>query len=1054
MSSKKHYTLGLDIGIASVGAALLAENCILGLHVRTFDKAETPDGESPNKIRRDARLTRRRIRRRAFRLLRLRRLLKRGGLIVDTAPEALATTAANPWQWRAEGLDRALTNAEWAAVLYHLVKHRGFQSNRKSEAQADEKIGAMLSGVHANRDLLRQSGYRTLGELLHKHERFAQAKRNKAAGYSHTLARADLAEELHLLFARQRDWGNPHADEALEEQVHALLMARKPTLSGEDLLEKVGKCTFEPAEYRAPKASFTAERFVWLTRLNNLRISKKGEIHPPTPEQRQQLLDLPFVQKTKLTYKQVRKALKLEEQSHFLGLRYSLDKDPESAVLFEAKAFHALRKVYENHGLSLEWQRDSQNPGRLDTLAYAMTLYKEDDEARAWLQAQGIENPIIEAILHVSFEQFVHLSLKALCRIVPRMEQGMRFDEAAAREYGHHSQLGHGVKTKYLPALDEESLTNPVVRKAFRQTRKLVNAIIREYGSPAAVHVEMARDLNKSFDERRSIERDQEKYRKTKESDMQSFEALFGHLPKGLDLAKWRLFREQDDQCAYSLRPFDPNRLFEVGYAEIDHALPYSRSYDDGMNNKVLVFAKENREKGNRTPYEYLGGAQDSERWRQFEAWVTSNPKYRQAKRNRLLRKNFGQEEASEFRERNLNDTRYACRLLKNHVENYLALADGLDKRVVVVAGQLTAFLRARWGLLKVREDGDLHHALDAAAVAACTHSMVKRLADYARREEMETLKTIHPDPETGEIQDIQAIRQLEKEFPQPWLGFRRELLARLSPNPGTKMPELAEVEPVRVSRAPRRLGTGQAHQETIRSAKWLENQQSSVKTPLTKLRLKDLPNIVGHGDPRNESLLEAIEQRLRAHGGDGAKAFAEPLYKPSHGDRQGPVVHAVKLLATQKSGLPVRQGIANNGDMVRADLYAKKGKFFLVPIYVADLIKEALPRRAAMANKPEESWPEMDETYAFQFSLYPNDWVRVSFKKGPPKEGYYAGLNRHTASISLWAHDRNPNVGKKGFFEGIGIKTALSVEKFHVDLLGRLHPVHPDPHMRLPTGG
>ena len=63
------YTLGLDIGMASVGAALLTESRILALHVRTFDKAETAkEGESLNKIRRDSRLTRRRIRRRAFRL--------------------------------------------------------------------------------------------------------------------------------------------------------------------------------------------------------------------------------------------------------------------------------------------------------------------------------------------------------------------------------------------------------------------------------------------------------------------------------------------------------------------------------------------------------------------------------------------------------------------------------------------------------------------------------------------------------------------------------------------------------------------------------------------------------------------------------------------------------------------------------------------------------------------------------------------------------------------------------------------------------------------------
>jgi len=70
------YTLGLDIGMASVGAAALADGQILCLHVRAFNAAETEkEGESLNKIRREARSARRRLARRAYRLQRLRRLL-------------------------------------------------------------------------------------------------------------------------------------------------------------------------------------------------------------------------------------------------------------------------------------------------------------------------------------------------------------------------------------------------------------------------------------------------------------------------------------------------------------------------------------------------------------------------------------------------------------------------------------------------------------------------------------------------------------------------------------------------------------------------------------------------------------------------------------------------------------------------------------------------------------------------------------------------------------------------------------------------------------------
>jgi CRISPR-associated endonuclease Csn1 len=116
------------------------------------------------------------------------------------------------------------------------------------------------------------------------------------------------------------------------------------------------------------------------------------------------------------------------------------------------------------------------------------------------------------------------------------------------------------------------------------------------------------------------------------------------------------------------------------------------------------------------------------------------------------------------------------------------------------------------------------------------------------------------------------------------------------------------------------------------------------------------------------------------------------------------------------------------------------------VPLYVADSVKKLadLPNRAVVAFKPEDEWTFMDEEkgYRFLFSLHPNDWVRVQQKGKPMIEGYFGGAHRGTGNINIWTHDRNRTVGKDGAIEGIGIKTALSVQKFHVDLLGRLYPV------------
>lgn len=165
-------------------------------------------------------------------------------------------------------------------------------------------------------------------------------------------------------------------------------------------------------------------------------------------------------------------------------------------------------------------------------------------------------------------------------------------------------------------------------------------------------------------------------------------------------------------------------------------------------------------------------------------------------------------------------------------------------------------------------------------------------------------------------------------------------------------------------------------------------------------------------------------------------------MYKPSRDERSAPLIRSVTISSVQKSGLPVRGGIAHNDTMVRADIFSKDGKFYAVPLYVADAVREALPNLAVVAYKPEAEWPAMDESYRFLFSLYPNDWVTVRLK-GEIREGYYSGLDRATGAINLWLHDRNQSIVKQGLQRGIGIKTALALEKYHVDLLGNLHRVY-----------
>jgi CRISPR-associated endonuclease Csn1 len=1171
-------TFGLDIGIASVGWAVLGEERIVDLGVRCFDKAETAkEGESLNLARRSARLLRRRLRRRAWRLTKLVRLLKREGLIEDVnllkQSPVLGTLAAQPWQLRLAGLDRLLNAEEWARVIYHLCKHRGFHWVSRAEekaADSDGEGGRVKQGLAGTKKLMLEKSYRTAAEMVLAE--FPDAQRNKQGDYSKALSRLLLSDEFKQLFERQRELGNPHTSAALQEKIlgngdkkSGLFWAQNPALSGEALLKMLGKCTFEKTEYRAPKASFTAERHVWLTRLNNLRIVLDGTTRGLNETERRIALPLPYQLASDFSYKQLRTALIkagcLPDAFRFAGLSYAVKqaaedkiKDPESDKLIKLPAWQELRKTLENKGLQAEWQQIAVaaldgRPQLLDSIAWVLSIYKEDVEVERELRKLELPNQdkLVDVLLDIRFDKFSSLSLKALYNIVPLMEQGQRYDEAVANlpEYGHHSQLhvvGAG-EHRYLPpfysgrdkdgrmAFDEEMdiPRNPVVLRALNQARKVVNALVKQYGSPHEVHIEMARDLTKPLrghwnaqgkfiEGRQDILKKQEEFRDNNEKGKAQFALDFNIVGavKGKEFEKYQLYSEQQGKCAYSIEPMDIHRLFEQGYVEIDHALPYSRSFDDSKNNKVLVLARENRNKGNRTPYEYLDGQNNSERWIRFEAFVlVTYPSFRQqAKRSRLLRKDFGADEAKGFRDRNLNDTRYICKFFKNYVEQYLQLhADSEAKRCVVLSGQMTSFLRARWGLVKVRSDSDRHHALDAVVVAACSHGMVKRLSDYSRRKELDQVREGFVDVETGEIVNPAMFQQVREHFPDPWHNFRDEVLLRLKVDDaallrsemdklGTYPSDALEaLRPLFVSRAPQRRNSGAAHMETIytkprnghvlivedkKLKKSVTGQDVKISRPATdeekggmaiarlgvmdKLTLDRLEDIV---DPRrNARMVDAL--RFWLEGRDNREKAAKTIEaslgrgkekrkltdteraeldqlralprKPLKGDPDngpftGSIIRSVKVNAGKMSGIPIRKGLAAQDSLIRVDVFTKAAKFYLVPLYIADVVKNELP------NQTADGETQIDDSFNFRFSLHPNDLAKVTLKGKGTILGYFRGYGGppNPYNVTLALHDRNKNgherANEKGEIPSIGIKTALNFEKFNVDVLGNLYP-------------
>ncbi len=129
------YVLGLDLGITSIGWAIydMESTTIEKCGVRLFDAAENPKDKSPlAQPRREARGMRRRIRRRAYRMQKIKDHLINSELVSkeelanlfnSTTKTKSGTSHYDVYELRYLALDSLLSNQQLARVLIHLAKH-------------------------------------------------------------------------------------------------------------------------------------------------------------------------------------------------------------------------------------------------------------------------------------------------------------------------------------------------------------------------------------------------------------------------------------------------------------------------------------------------------------------------------------------------------------------------------------------------------------------------------------------------------------------------------------------------------------------------------------------------------------------------------------------------------------------------------------------------------------------------------------------------------------------------------------------------------------------
>lgn len=769
--------LGLDVGSNSIGWSLIniADDqtplSIKDAGVRIFPKAVEDKTPTPKNVkRRNSRLTRRVIQRRAARRQRMINFLVSLKLLpcelqTTYQPEIILNKLGDPYMLRAKALDAPLTSFELGRVMLHITQRRGFLSNKKvllgQEMLEDPDVISVLGLEQSDEELLSneektefykeisqlkqaigESMSRTLGEYLSSLDP-RHPKRNRKGSFLRTDRQMYMDEFFHIA-AEQRQFHSCLDDTTIDALFDIIFFQRPLKLKS----DRVGKCVLEPKYKRCQLAKIEFQKFRYLQDINHLSyfVPEANKYFELSTEDKSALALL-FEKHESISVNLIKKTLGL-------GRNVKLNLDQPTKKFKGNVTASRVRDVYSDWD-KLSWQLQLQLAEDLITYQQKSALKKRLLAYWGMTKEEAVNLCLVELESgHASY------SLKAIRRLLPHLEQGQIFSDAR-QSAGYHYKKEKTQKS-FLDKVPETA--NPIVNKALHEIKKLVNAVIKTHGKPDYIRVEMARDLEMNTKRYKAFTKQQNDNQKANQQaeDEYSKHAMV-NLPRGsstkakfADKLKYRLWKDQHQLCAYSNKPISIASLFSAD-VEIDHILPFSQSLDDSYMNKVLCFARENQIKGQRTPIDAFGG--DSEKWLQITRSIESWDKKLKSKLDKFYLTDRDIIER-DFISTQLNDTRYITKLT-------LAWLEQLGSRITTTKGVLTAWMRHAWGLNSLlgstndKERNDhRHHTLDAIVTACVSKGFYDTLVKNAR--DIEVSKT------NISIRDIH--------IDEPWNTFRQDV--------------------------------------------------------------------------------------------------------------------------------------------------------------------------------------------------------------------------------------------------------------------------------------
>ncbi len=769
------WRLGLDLGTNSIGWSVFSldrENAVeqlIDMGVRIFSDGRDPKTKEPLAVeRRNARSQRKLIYRRKLRRKQAFRLLQSQGLFPTRKEECMALKSLNPYELRIKALDEKLEPFELGRALFNLAVRRGFKSNRKDGSREETTEKKNSDEIKSQADMqsnlekaIKESNCRTITEFLVMNEKENKGLRFVPGRMTYYPTRKMYEEEFAQIQKEQIN----HYPDIDWDAIHKAIFYQRPLKA-----QARGYCIFENDKERTFKAMPCSQKLRILQDIKNLAYYDSAKTKKELNDDQDHILYELFNSKDKISFDQIRKALSLSENNSF-----NLEENREflignpTAVKMRSK--NRFGKLWDE--IPLEEQ---------DLIVETIITADEDEQVLKVLEKYNLSQEQKDFIVKNTILQ---TGTAMICKevsekLVKRLEEiaDLKFHEAVqSLGYKYADQSVEkcdllpyygkiltgstmGVNPSEPESMPEKrygKISNPTVHVALNQTRVVVNALIKEYGKPKQIALELSRDLKNSVQERAEIQRKQNQRAKENIVINNTIGELYNTVypgrtfyPNRNDRLKYRLWKELGlgNKCLYCGKGITASELF-TKEIEIEHILPFSRTLLDAESNLTVAHSSCNAFKAEHSPFEAFSSNPKGYNWSEIVA--RANLLKNISKKNKFsptAMESF--EKDSSFITRQLSDNQYiakaALRYLKCLVDN--------PADVWATNGSMTKILRDKWEMdsilcrkftekevaslgLKPEQIGNYkknrydhrHHAVDAVVIGLTDRSLVQKLA-------------------------------------------------------------------------------------------------------------------------------------------------------------------------------------------------------------------------------------------------------------------------------------------------------------------------------------